>query len=54
MKSENTSLTYTKGAQFLVSQGKNPSIHSLEMVAEDVVTPRDNLGFHTRLVPGYI
>ena len=47
-------LTYTKSVQFFISQGKNPSIHSPTTTPEDVVAPRDNLGFLTRPVPGHI
>lgn len=54
MKSEQNSLTYTKGAQFVVSQGKNPSILSTEIVPKDVVAPDENLRLLTRAVPGYI
>jgi len=46
--------TYAKSAQLVVSQGKNPSIHSPAMALEDVVVPRDNLRLLTRPVPRHI
>ena len=47
-------LTYTMSAQLVVSQGKNPSIHSPTTTPKDVVTPRDSLRLLTRPVLGHI